>query len=67
VNLSAKEVMVDLKGWSHWRPPPESHEILEILERYCETPQVSDEAKQMLEKKGCKVLGYNCSILVLRL
>jgi len=26
--------------------------------------EVSQEAKQMLSEKGCKVLGYNCSTLV---
>ncbi|MDH5440188.1 MAG: hypothetical protein ACETWE_07940 [Candidatus Bathyarchaeia archaeon] len=42
----------------------DKQEILEVLKRYCNTPQISEEAKRILAENGCKVLGYNCSALV---
>jgi len=39
----------------------EGREVLNVLNRYCSTTKVSEEAKEKLHQLGCKVLGYNCS------
>ena len=61
--LDARGGALHLKGWFYWRRSLESSEILEILKRFCSTSQVTDEAKEMLARNGCRVLGYNCLAL----